>query len=192
MKLASYIVKYDTGIAPNPFWGYCTVALCTPNKKNYNLQKDDWIVGLLAKDRDNRLLYAMKISEILGFDEYYHDKRFKKKIPNPNGNRKEQYGDNMYHKNNAGRWQQVKCQGHPHYGQAHLIKDTKIAKVFIASKFYYFGKNSKVIPDQYNIFKNALPTRGLKYYEPPYVDVGVFISWLDSNHETGVHGDPND
>ena len=22
---------HDTGFAPNPFWGYCTLAVCTPN-----------------------------------------------------------------------------------------------------------------------------------------------------------------
>jgi hypothetical protein len=30
-KLRSYIVRVDTGLAPNPFWGFCTLALCTPN-----------------------------------------------------------------------------------------------------------------------------------------------------------------
>lgn len=188
MKLCSYTVVQDTGIAPNPFWGFCTLALCTPNKKNYNLQKDDWIVGLLAKERDNRLLYAMKVSEILDFDEYYHDKRFKEKIPNPNGNRKEQYGDNMYYKNNAGGWEQVECKGHPHYGKDALIKDTKIGKVFIAKKFYYFGDKAEEVPQKYKY----LISRWVKYTRNK-AEVDDFISWLtNTNHKTGIHGAPND
>ena len=31
VRLCSYVVKYDTGFAPNPFWGFCTLAACTPN-----------------------------------------------------------------------------------------------------------------------------------------------------------------
>ena len=31
MKLFSHIVKDDLGVAPNPFHGYCTTALCTPS-----------------------------------------------------------------------------------------------------------------------------------------------------------------
>lgn len=30
MKLFSYIVTHDAGFAPNPFWGYCTLACCKP------------------------------------------------------------------------------------------------------------------------------------------------------------------
>ena len=30
MKIYSYIVKRDYGFAPNPFYGYCTLATCKP------------------------------------------------------------------------------------------------------------------------------------------------------------------
>jgi hypothetical protein len=45
MKLCSYIIKNDTGFAPNPFWGYCTLAACTPNHMGLHLYPGDWIIG---------------------------------------------------------------------------------------------------------------------------------------------------
>ena len=36
MKLYSHIFTADTGLAPNPFHGYCTSALCTPSHSRGN------------------------------------------------------------------------------------------------------------------------------------------------------------
>lgn len=49
MRLLSYIIKHDTGLAPNPLHGYCTLAVCTPNHQNADIKKDDWILGLSGK-----------------------------------------------------------------------------------------------------------------------------------------------
>ena len=34
-----YIAVLDTGLAPNPFWGYCTLAVCTPNHMGIRLDQ---------------------------------------------------------------------------------------------------------------------------------------------------------
>ena len=80
MKLFSYIVTHDAGFAPNPFWGYCTLACCKP-KIRKTAQKGDWIVGLSPKAKGNKIIYAMQVEEILPFEKYFHDKRFADKIP---------------------------------------------------------------------------------------------------------------
>jgi len=85
MKLCTYIVREDTGLAPNPFWGVCTLAVCTPNHQGSRLNVGDWIVGFLPKKRGYRFLYAMQISEILGLDDYYHDDRYVAKRPDLRG-----------------------------------------------------------------------------------------------------------
>ena len=100
MKLCSYIIREDKGSAPNPFWGYCTLAFCTPNHVGAKLEKGDWIAGFLNLKRNNKLLYLMKVSEILNYDKYFNDIRFSKKIPNLKGSWKERCGDNIYSKNN--------------------------------------------------------------------------------------------
>ena len=30
-RVHSYVVRYDSGFAPNPFYEYCTLATCKPN-----------------------------------------------------------------------------------------------------------------------------------------------------------------
>ena len=66
MKLYSYIVARDFGFAPNPFYGFCTLATCKPKiaKDRYGWRLDNWhrvknqaterLSGLRhACDRDN-------------------------------------------------------------------------------------------------------------------------------------------
>ena len=57
MKLYSYIVKTDKGLAPNPFWSYCTLALCTPNHMGIKADQGDWIVGFTNAARGNKLVF---------------------------------------------------------------------------------------------------------------------------------------
>ena len=85
MRLCSYVVKSDTGLAPNPFWGYCTLAVCTPNHMGIRAQRGDWFIGITAIDRGNRLVFAMQVAEVLPFERYYSDPRFDKKKPVVNG-----------------------------------------------------------------------------------------------------------
>src|SRR2546427_8066988 len=42
MRLCSYTVMFDTGCVPNPFYGCCTLALCTPNHQGVRLDHGDW------------------------------------------------------------------------------------------------------------------------------------------------------
>ena len=43
-NLFSYVLRYDDGAAPNPFWGTCTLAICKPAiRRKANL--GDWVVG---------------------------------------------------------------------------------------------------------------------------------------------------
>jgi hypothetical protein len=48
--LYSYIVRQDTGLAPNPFWGWCTLAVCTPNHQGSKAKRGDWVAGFLSKE----------------------------------------------------------------------------------------------------------------------------------------------
>ena len=45
MKIYSYIVKRDYGFAPNPFYGYCTLATCKPVIRKH-AEIGDIIVGI--------------------------------------------------------------------------------------------------------------------------------------------------
>ena len=57
MKICTYTVKRDKGFAPNPFYGYCTLAACTPNHMNAKLKEGDYIVGFIKDQGEPCLLY---------------------------------------------------------------------------------------------------------------------------------------
>ena len=64
LKLHSYIVKIDDGFAPNPFYGFCTLATCKPNVRSV-AQIGDWVLGTGASGnkRSGTLVYAMRVTE---------------------------------------------------------------------------------------------------------------------------------
>jgi len=137
MKLLKYVMTIDSGLAPNPFGRWCTLAVCTPNHSNAQLEKNDWIIGHSTKATGNKLIYAMKVTEILSMDNYYGDRRFQYKKPVFGSARWKVYGDNIYYKDKCGRYVYGINPFHKH----EFKRDTKYAIVFISNFFYYFGKN---------------------------------------------------
>lgn len=187
MRLCSYVVKNDRGLAPNPFWGYCTLAVCTPNHMNIRAVNGDWFVGITNQARGNQLLFAMQVSEIKNFDDYYNDPRFVAKKPRMNGSWSQQVGDNMYFKDETGAWNQHETQYHCE--QSKQEKDLKYPRVFIAEHFYYFGKNAVVIPAEHTALMWS--GRGCRC-TGDQVTVLSFLEWLGRNFEPGIHGEPFD
>ena len=148
MKLYSYIVTHDTGFAPNPFWGCCTVATCKPDIRR-NAQVGEWIIGLSPKVSDNRVIFAMEVDEILDFASYYRDSRFANKIPDYS--RPEvvwKAGDNIYKPLAEGEFQQLRStHSHRHEENAEMKEhDLHSTNVLIARKFHYFGGSGPELP----------------------------------------------
>src|SRR5688572_11795221 len=88
MKLYSYCLRYDTGSAPNPYWGICTLVICKPAIRR-TAEVGDWIVGLGSAnspigDISNDVVYAMKVTNKLTIKEYdqFCKTSLPKKIPN--------------------------------------------------------------------------------------------------------------
>jgi hypothetical protein len=188
MRLYSYIVKWDSGLAPNPFWGYCTLAVCTPNHMGIRAQNGDWIIGTTTVARGSKLVYAMQVSEVLHFDKYYNDPRFEKKKPVKAGTWRQRCGDNLYYCID-GKWEQ-----HPscfHNDQKTVCKDLKYPFVFIAEpeRFYYFGSNTIEIPAKYQDL--VLKRQGCKWRHDCEMMKG-FLKWLKENFDHGIHGEPCD
>ncbi|MDJ0835051.1 MAG: hypothetical protein QNK37_00960 [Acidobacteriota bacterium] len=143
VRILSYVVTHDSGFAPNPFWGYCTLAACTPNHMGAKVVPDDWIVGWSNKATGNKLIFAMRITEILDFDDYFHDPRFKNKKPIIEGDLKERCGDNIYYRENN-KWRKVRSVGHEHED---FIKKTQNTHGYSsAPSFITLGKMPKRFP----------------------------------------------
>jgi hypothetical protein len=184
-RLYSYVVKVDKGFAPNPFGGYCTLAACTPNHQGARVEPGDWIMGNGDKATGQRLIYAMRVSEILEFDDYYHDPRFSAKKPRRDGDWENRCGDNIYFIGETGRYEQAFTCSH---NDAHYLeKDTKYPRVFISDHFYYFGEKAPDIPAELgDLIRDS---QGCKKNHPPELVAG-FIAWLERSYRPGRLGRP--
>lgn len=187
MRLYSHVVTHDHGLAPNPFWGYCTVAVCTLNHMGVRASEGDWLVGTTPASRGDKLVYAMRVSEVLSFDEYYRDSRFQKKKPDVHGTWRQRCGDNMYYRDETGKWRQC-CSLH-HRSPQVKQQDRRHPRVFIAEHFYYFGDKAPDIPSSYA--ELIWRRQGCKCRHNPAV-VDAFLDWLQANFEPGVLGIPHD
>lgn len=189
MKLCTHVIKADTGLAPNPFHGYCTSAICTPSHMNAGLERGDWLIGNSDRADGNRLVYAMRISEVLDMDDYFRDARFQAKKPNPAGTPQEQCGDNFYYKDN-GRWRRLPSRFHntPEAFKKDLGKHLTGRPVFVSQQFYYFGENPVAIPSR--LERIVRKVQGIQYTDGHLAD--DFMIWLEANHAPGIHGTPRD
>jgi hypothetical protein len=186
MRLCSYVVVKDTGFAPNPFGGYCTLAACTPNRQGIRLDKGDWLVGHSGIAAGQRLVYAMMVSDVLDFDDYYSDSRFASKKPVLNRSWQEAAGDNMYHRGEDGAWIQDLS---PFHQTEYVQRDTRNPRVFIAERFYYFGENAPPIPVEFTeLIRRG---QGCRCNYPADLSKS-FVAWIERTYTPGVHGIPRD
>lgn len=194
-------MRYDSGFAPNPFYGYCTLATCKPEIRKAAIE-GDWIVGTgsAAKNigRDKNLVHAMHVSEITDFRSYWADARFRGKQPMRQGSRKQSCGDNIYHRSeDDNEWRQLPSF-HAHHDPVvkakHIARDTGMDRVLVSDDYYYLGGEGPEIPAQYrnaggcNIIKKG---PGMKCIDDPDVIDG-FVAWLRTLGDTGYYGRPLD
>ena len=192
-----YKVNHDYGLAPNPFHGYCTLAVCKSQIRNSrNLNIGDWIIGISGrKIGAGKLIFAMKLEEKITFNNYWNDKRFTNKKPVVNGSLVQMYGDNFYHEEN-GKWIQENSAHSLSNGETndkylpnidHLIRDTGGEFVLISQHFYYFGNNAPEISEASKKLFHKLVS--VSYKNIPQEIKDDFISLL-KKYSVGIHGDP--
>lgn len=190
-RFFSYVLTRDFGFAPNPFNGMCTLATCKPKiRKAANV--GDWIFGTssAALGQKEKLIFAMKVTGKLTFNQYWYEPKFWTKKPVMNGSLKKMYGDNVYH-NNGSEWIQADSHhslenGEPNY---HNIKrDTSVDAVLISDKFYYFGMNALLIPK--GLVRN-IAKRGPGHRCPERQSGQKLLDFISTeNWYLGYHGDP--
>lgn len=197
MKCWRYKLDHDYGFAPNPFWGIMTLATCKEQlRKSSNLQIGDWIVGLGSKSMGNigHMIYAMKVEQIITFDEYWNNPIYACKRPVTNGTLCQMYGDNVYHTDQrTGNMIQEHCahsisSNEPNMG--HYKSDISGKNVILSKEFYYFGDHCPLLPKEYNYISNIHNRGNRQYSDLSEEQVKSFVSWLESKYTVGIHGDP--
>ena len=199
-SLFSYIVRYDSGFAPNPFHGYCTLATCKPRIREH-AEVDDWVVGTASNARDVRrgghLVYAMRITEILTTTEFWNDPRFEKKKPNLFYNWVAASGDNIYETLGQGCWRQLSSY-HSHDDgsrrEDHVERDTGVERILVSDDFIYFGGEGQQLPAQFldggRLQMICLHRNYRRVRNEPVI--GEFENWIRSLAKEGFQGKPWD
>lgn len=149
--LFAYAITRDFGFAPNPFHGVCTLATCKPGIRK-SAKVGDWVMGIggsSLKAQKRKCVLLMKVTEKMGFQEYWDDNRFSLKRPSRNGSRVQMLGDNIYHQDETGNWIQEDSHHSNPDGSTHhdnLNRDTGSTDQVLISNFYlYLGENALTI-----------------------------------------------
>ena len=190
-------MDHDYGFAPNPFWGIMTLATCKGCiRHSGNLKIGDWIIatgGCVLHEYIEHLIFAMKVEEIITFDEYWNNPDFQCKKPVFNGSVMQMYGDNVYHTNPQTKEViQERCahtvEGKNPKDTGQYGRDIRGKNVLISRNFYYFGVNAPELPDEFKCMASTV--RDIECYHVDEKTVKKFVDWLQSNYKVGIHGDP--
>lgn len=182
MNIYRYVVQYDGGSAPRPFGGVCSLAICKPMIRR-TASVGDWIIGVRSRCND-QVVYVMQVDEILPFEQYWEDPRFKDRRPAASP-----IPDNIYQPNNSGVLTQVKNVTHD---EGNIENDLSGWNVLLGRRFWYFGSSSPELPD--NLLHLKPYCRGHSVHvnrRAGDIDFHELESWLESI-PCGIHGVPID
>ena len=178
-RLFSYVVDHDTGDAPNPYFGICTLCRCkyrdSPRKPRNVVElaePRDWVVGTGGADRKksaghHKLIYAMKVEQKITRGEYFRNRAFACKRPSIKNGDIHSRGDNLR--------------------PANQFEDKKQFVLISRRRFYYFGDKPMTIPMEK--FPH-LEKRGPGFrsdFNAEYIK--NFEKWI-TGHKSGKHGSP--
>ena len=178
-RLFTYTIPVDDGAAPNPFHGMCSLAICKPGiRRAANV--DDWIAGLGSKnapsgDLSGRLVYAMRVEEILSLGEYDHhaNTRWPHRIPNlASAALQDRLGDCIYDYSSGSPVQRPGV-----HGPINMPTDTGGKNVLLSQDFYYFGSKARALPDYLRPIWHQTPGHRSNS-NAPYLN--QFVSWVRS------------
>ena len=157
MVTRTYRLDHDLGFAPNPFFGWCTLACCMgPIRKAAAL--GDVIIGVAGSGKRGlgrihpQLIYWMRVDEALTFDQYWADPRFHKKRPQIPGPQMSMVGDRTYrHEGEGAEWSFDRSM---HFapdaaqtGGGHVVRDTKVDRVLVSQRYTYWGGSGPAVPN---------------------------------------------
>lgn len=175
-----YVVRYDSGVAPRPFDGYCTLAICKPQIRA-RARKGDWVVGFRTR-APGEVIYAMLVEEVLTFAQYWADPRFRNRRPDATGT-----PDNIYRPARSETLEQVP---NPVHDETATATDIGGRNVLVSRQFWYFGSNSPPISTELIHLVHAGRGHAVHKNRRPR-DIDQLNAWL-SAWQIGIHGSPVD
>lgn len=192
MNVFFYVIEHDLGFAPNPFHGVCSLACCKPDIRKI-AAVGDYVLGTGAVKPKLRghLTYWMKVDEVLTFDQYWEDPRFRRKKPVMHGTTYLRYGDNIYHRNGGDTYQQKDSFHSNDDGSVSLgdlKRDTgKTDKVLLGRSFAFWGRSGIPIPPAIARFLKTGPGHRYKFTEPQKQEI---VAWIEGTSARGNVDEP--
>lgn len=147
-RVFSYVVVHDTGFAPNPFHGLLTLACCKPLIRR-TAKVGDIIVGLTS--RSERLVYAVQVADVVGFEEYWADPRYVSRRPESGAARiVDRTGDNIYEPVAGGFRQLPSFHSRPDGSEDTDLKRVDLAgdHVLVGETYTYWGGQGPDLPEE--------------------------------------------
>ncbi|KMO31269.1 hypothetical protein VQ03_27465 [Methylobacterium tarhaniae] len=193
MRLHSYVVDHDLGFAPNPFYRVCTLANCKPLIRKH-AQLGDYVVGTgsVPNGLVDRVVYWMRVDEIITFDAYWRDPRFLRKRPVLAGSRMQIYGDNIYRKLPDGTYAQSDSFHSMPGGIVHpsnLKTDTgSTENVLIGSEYAYWGGEGPILPPELRGIPHGTQGHSNNRFSPELR--AAFVAWARGIPGRGFLGRP--
>lgn len=193
MRLFTYKQTHDTGFAPNPFHGVCTLATCKP-KIRLHKKIGDWIAGFTSARLNGdevgheRLIYLMRVTDKMPLELYFTAKSFAAKHSTHPDDRStpciSSVGDNIYERRD-GHWVLHTNRSHK---ESAIKTDTDGKFVLISTEFWYFGSTPLIVPDE---VRPRIP-KGQAGHGIRTLDVTRAQAFVDfvREHEPGVHACP--
>ena len=188
----------DYGFAPNPFYGWCTLATCQPHIRRL-ASAGDWVIGTGSKtcERADQIVYAMCVTETLSFNDYWSDPRFQCKRPNLRGSKKQAFGDNIYHpESGSAPW--IQEDSHHTFSDGttnfrNVPTDTKSDRVLLSRNFIYWGGDGPKLPNKFTDGSeiDIRARRGYKNRFPNEI-ILAFVDWIRDFGDVGFIGEPLD
>ncbi len=194
-KIYSYVLRYDDGAAPNPFWGICTLTICKPIVRR-NAEIGDWIIGTGSKnakcndgivyDLSDSLVYAMKVTDIKRLKDY--DTFCKKSLPNkiPYWRTKDwrlRMGDCIYDYSNLEN-PIIRKSVH---NETNKKRDLSGMNALLSNHFYYFGEEARPLPD--SLIPLIKRNQGHKKIENESL-IKLFEEWINLFDKNKIHSSP--
>jgi hypothetical protein len=160
-----YTLKVDSGFAPNPFHGWCSLACCKPQIRQ-TAKAGDWVVGITPVAKGHLLAYAMRVDEVLSRAEYWADRRFYPKRPS---------------------WEDGRPWDHRNDRENLKLKavDLGCKRVLVGRHYAYYGSQPKLVPDRLAFM---MPGR---FYRVRFTDAqkALILDFVDSL-PPGIHAPP--
>jgi hypothetical protein len=195
-RLFSYVLRYDDGAAPNPFWGTCTLTICKPDIRR-TATNGDWIVGTGSKnstlkdgkryDFSDSVVYAMKITNKMSLADYdtFARGHLPRKMPKWNSRDfRRRMGDCLYDYSVNTESPRQRDGVHP---DNHMPKDLRGKNSLLSKHFYYFGEEPRPLPT--NLKK--IIRRGQKHLVfHDRLLIETFEQWISQFDKNRLYADP--